>query len=200
MRHYKISGPRRNTPSEILAPHSVGLPSPFLLACCNAAPNVFWSTLAFVPLSIFCYQLMERFWLYAFGLLSLSAYIVPTSWFRHLELSSKPTVYRRLGVAWVNRFVQDGTLINGWLRRKYPQYRRIRSRTFAIHMARTSHYQERFHWAMFLFFLLCSLFAGVHKHMGWALILILTNVIYNLYPIWLQQYIRIRLSRSRLLL
>jgi hypothetical protein len=33
---------------------------------------------------------------------------------------------------------------------------------------------------------------------GWAVVLILLNIGYNLYPIWLQQYLRVRLQRQGL--
>ena len=172
-----------------------GPSSPVLRACYNAVPNVIWSVLSFLPISMFCYLLMERVWLYAFGGASLLAYILPISQFRHLELSSEPARYRQLRVHWVNRFVQHGSLINDLIRRRHPKYRRIRSRAAAVHLVRTTYYQERFHWAMFILFLLSSLYAVVHSHTGWALLIMVTNVIYNLYPIWLQQYIRMRLKR-----
>ena len=43
----------------------------------NAAPNVFWSLLAFAPVSIFCYRFMERAWLSAFVVASLIVFMVP---------------------------------------------------------------------------------------------------------------------------
>jgi hypothetical protein len=35
------------------------------------------------------------------------------------------------------------------------------------------------------------------REVGWAVVLILLNIGYNLYPIWLQQYLRVRLQRPR---
>jgi hypothetical protein len=158
--------------------------------------NVFWSVLSFLPISIFCYQFMERTWLYAFGAAGVLTYLVPESLFRYVELSSRLTLYRRLRVQWVNRFVQNGSAVNSLLRRKHPGYRRVRSRANALSVVRASHHQERFHWAMFTFFLLSGVYALAHSHPGWALLILLTNVFFNLYPIWLQQYIRMRLKRS----
>ena len=160
----------------------------------NAVPNVFWSLLAFVPVSIFCYQFMGRGWLWTFVVASLIAFMLPASTLRYLELSSTVATYRKLGVHWVNHFVQRGSFINQLLRRRYPGYPPIRSRTGIL---QTTYAQERFHWAVLLFFLLSSLYAITHGYPGWALLITIINVVYNLYPIWLQQYIRKRLSRSR---
>ena len=48
---------------------------------------------------------------------------------------------------------------------------------------------------MLVFFLLTTGYALARGHVGWAGLLTLLNVGYNLYPIWLQQYLRIRLGR-----
>jgi hypothetical protein len=35
------------------------------------------------------------------------------------------------------------------------------------------------------------------REMEWTVVLILLNIGYNLYPIWLQQYLRVRLQQLR---
>ena len=72
---------------------------------------------------------------------------------------------------------------------------RYRTRTASL-MQRT-YIQERFHWAVLLFFLLASLYGIAYGQLGWALLITVINVAFNLYPIWLQQYIRVRLNRFR---
>jgi len=163
----------------------------------NAAANVFWSVLAFAPMSVFCYRFMRRPWLSAFVVVSLLPLMVTTSTLRFLELSSTVVTYRKLGVHWVNHFVQHGTLINNLLRQKYPEYGRMRYRTRTASLMQSTYIQERFHWAVLLFFLLASLYGIAHGQLGWALLITIINVVFNLYPIWLQQYIRVRLNRFR---
>ena len=163
----------------------------------NAVANVFWSLLAFAPVSIFCSRFMEQAWLWAFVVASLMALMVPASKLRYLELSSTATAYRKLGVHRVNSLVQHGTLINHLLRRRYPEYRSMLSRSRTTYLLQSTYVQERFHWAVLLFFLLSSLYGITQGYPGWALLITITNVFYNLYPIWLQQYIRVRLNRSR---
>ena len=55
-----------------------------------------------------------------------------------------------------------------------------------------SYHMERFHGVLLLFFALVSLYALAHGYSGWAALLVLLNVGYNLYPMWLQQYLRLR--------
>lgn len=168
-------------------------PSPTLLAWYNAVPNVLWSGLSFTPLVLFCYQFVARPWLYGFGAVSLLVYACPTAWLRHGQLSTSTAPYRKLRVPAFSRFAQHGAFVNGLLRRRYPQYRYLPTRASAAKLVSTTYQQERFHWAGLVFFLLASGYAVAQGRLGWALLLTLLNVGYNLYPIWLQQYVRIRL-------
>ena len=163
----------------------------------NGVANVFWSLLAFAPVSMFCYRFMERGWRWAFVAASFVAWMVPASTLRYLELSSTLSTYRKLGVHRVNHLVQHGTFINHLLRRRDAEYRRMLSRAGTAYLLQSTYVQERFHWAVLLFFLLSSLYGIAHGFPGWALLITVINVVYNLYPIWLQQYIRLRLNRSR---
>jgi hypothetical protein len=172
------------------------LPSAATVAAYNAVPSVLWSVLAFGPLVVCCYRYVERPWLWGFVALSLTAYVWPVAWLRRLQLASSVQVYRRLGVPSISHVTQQGALINSLLRRRYPGYRVVVGRRSLARLRSTTYQQERFHWAGLLFFLLVSLYVGVEGQLGWACSLTLLNVGYNLYPIWLQQYLRLRLGAS----
>jgi hypothetical protein len=47
---------------------------------------------------------------------------------------------------------------------------------------------------LFVFFALATVYALWKGLAGWAVILSLTNLLYNVYPILLQQYIRVKLA------
>jgi hypothetical protein len=171
-----------------------GVPSAAVVACYNAVPNVLWSGLALGPLVVCCYRYVERPWLWGFVVVSLSAYAWPAAWLRRLQLATSVRVYRRLGVPGIGHFTQQGTLVNRLLRRRYPGYRALVGRRAVAKLLSTTYQQERFHWAGLVFFLLVSFYIGVAGQPGWVLSLTLLNVGYNLYPIWLQQYLRVRLG------
>jgi hypothetical protein len=147
------------------------VPSAALLAFCNAVPNVFWSVLSLTPICIFCYQYLPRLWLYGFLAISLLACVVPKAWFRRWQLSTRPAAYQRLGVPFINRG-----------RAALPAF------------IRTTYLFERFHLLLWMFFLLTTLYAAARGYAGWAGLLVFINVAYNLYPMWLQQYLRLRLE------
>lgn len=172
------------------------VPSPRLLGFYNAVPNLLWSALSLTPLTIYCYQHVARPWLYGFILVSLLVYGVPFSQFRRLQLSASLARYRKLGVPKLNQFTQHGTLINRLIQRAYPQYRHVRTRAALASFWRTTYYQEQFHLVLFVFFLLVGAYAVGYGQVGWAALLCLINLGYNLYPMWLQQYLRLRLAAS----
>ncbi|KUG05840.1 hypothetical protein [Solirubrum puertoriconensis] len=167
-----------------------------LAAWYNAVPNVLWSVLGFAPVVTFGYGYMERTWLYGLVTLSLLVYLLPIPWLQRLQLSQSAGVYRRLGVHRLNRITQNGTLVNARLRQRFPAFRQVQGRASAARYVRASYHLERFHLVLLVFFLGCTLYAAAHGYWGWALLLLLANIGYNLYPIWLQQYLRLRLRAA----
>jgi hypothetical protein len=178
-------------------PITAAPPSRTLVALANAIPNVFWSVLSIVPLSFFCYHYMSQPWLYSLLLRHLLVYGIPMAWFSRWQLSRTPARYRQLGVPAVGRLTQHGEFVNRFIRHHYPRYCRVRAHTVAA-VVRASYQVEQFHLGLFGFFLLSSLYALWHGQGGWALLIMVTNVGYNVYPIWLQQYIRVRLAPGQL--
>jgi hypothetical protein len=112
-----------------------------------------------------------------------------------LQLSARLAVYRKLRVPALNHLTQHGTLVNRLLRHHYPQYQYLPPRADLVKVVRTTYHMERFHWVMLVYFLLTTSYAVALGHWGWAGLLTLLNVGYNLYPIWLQQYLRLRLRQ-----
>ncbi|RZK16155.1 MAG: hypothetical protein EOO56_20580 [Hymenobacter sp.] len=112
-----------------------------------------------------------------------------------MVLSAAPAAYHRLRVPALNHLTQHGTVVNRLLRHRYPQYRHLPPRADLARLVRAPYQMERFRWVMLVFFLLTTGYAVALGHLGWAGLLTLLNVGYNLYPIWLQQYLRIRLRR-----
>ena len=170
------------------------LPSPAVVAFYNALPSVFWSVVHWVPLTLFCYQHLARPWLVGLVAVSLLAYALPKAWFRYWQLSTRPAAYQRAGVPLAGQLTQHGSVVNGLIRRQYPAYRHARSRQSVAGLLGNTYHMERFHVTALLFFLFASGYAVGHGYERWAGVLTLLNIGYNLYPIWLQQYLRLRLA------
>ena len=91
------------------------------------------------------------------------------------------------------RPLQDGDSINRRLRRLDPSYRVVRDRrTRAEHIA-GSIVNERWHTSWLVLGLVTMGSAVATRQYGWALLVTVTNVVFNLYPVFHQRYKRARL-------
>ena len=160
----------------------------------NAVPNIIWSILNLLPVSIFCYRFVNLKLLLLFLLISGFAVLLPKAFFQNIQLSNSVRVYKKLGVHWINKFTQNGEIINRLVRKKNPEYRVVSIKKPSINRLVGQTYMfEKFHFLLFIFFILITASAIIMQYPGWALIITVTNIIYNVYPCLLQQYIRIRL-------
>jgi hypothetical protein len=159
----------------------------------NALLNLFWSLLGFAPVFVFCYQFVTKPWIYGFAAASFSVYAIPGRTLSCLQLSSRTRPYRSLRVHWLVRITQGrGTLTPS---DHYPvQAAWFHDRVALEKIVRVTIARERFHLAVFIFFLLATGYAALDRRLGWSLLLCLSNLIYNIYPIWLQQYVRLRVG------
>jgi len=157
--------------------------------------NLVWSAICLIPISVFCYKFMDLKWFYIFLSLSILTVFLPKSFFNILQLSKSRSLYEKAGINFINKFTQNGDIINRLIRKKYPEYKIVsRKEISIIRLLRQSDMFEKFHFMMFAFFAFTTFYALLGHFYLWALVITITNLIYNLYPIFLQQYIRLRLS------
>jgi hypothetical protein len=163
----------------------------------NMIPNLFWSALLLIPVCVFCYSWMERKWFWTFFVGSTLAIFLPASFFDVIQLSKTSTAYRKLGVKFINRFTQNGDIINNMMRKKYPEYKVVSGNGISIRkLIEQTYVFEKFHFILFLFFLLLLIYAIGNGYFIWATVFFISNIVYNVYPMWLQQYIRVRLKTA----
>jgi len=165
-----------------------------LLNWYNMIPNLVWSVVNLVPISIYCYNHVDHRSLYIVIALSIVPGFFPHSFYDGMQIGRTPRIYRRLGVTFVNKLAQNGKIINRLMRKRFPGYKMIVYQRSSINKLLQQTYMfEKFHFIMFVFFSLITLYAMVNKHFWWAVIISITNLFYNIYPNLLQQYIRLKL-------
>lgn len=162
----------------------------------NIIPNIIWSVICLIPISVFCYTRMDTKIFYSFLVLSILTLLLPKSFFHLLQFGKTISFYKKSGVIFINKFTQNGTVINKIIRKEFPQYRVVSKRNISK-MISQSYMFEKFHFSLFSFFILTTLYALLQKSFVWVLIFITTNIIYNMYPILLQQYIRMKIRSNK---
>jgi hypothetical protein len=159
----------------------------------NTLTSLVWTVIFLGPVCEYCWHSVPLRALYLFAAVAILPYILPRSLLRHIQLSSNLRVYRRLRVTHLISFTQDAP----WFRRLAGKTDKRISRG-SDSLARVVHdtwTRERFHAGLLLFCALCSTVALFHFQMKWFIALTAINILYNLYPVWLQQYIRLRVRR-----
>lgn len=161
----------------------------------NLILNLAWSFIFLFPAVVFCYSKMERSWFIISLSISLVVIFLPVSFFNALQLSQSRLFYKKAGVEFFNQFIQYGTILNRIVKNKFPGYKRFHSKEEAFKKLFNQTYLfEKFHFIIFIFFIETAFFALINGYYNWMIFFILANILYNVYPIMLQQYIRLKLS------
>jgi len=161
----------------------------------NQLINVFWSVISFGPVSYFCYVYMYNQWFYIFLGVSVAGMVIPEKWLDRFTISKSTSFYRKAGVRFAQKFTQDGVLINQFIRKKNPEYEVIRNKKTIEKLRKKGFANEKFHLMMFIFFLLAGIYALICQYWLWGFIILLTNILFNVYPVLLQHYNRLRMMR-----
>jgi hypothetical protein len=146
----------------------------------NQVINFSWTILAFFPVCFYWWNQGVDWAFYAFLAVSLIAGCLPQKIYNQLSMGTDPAAYINLGVRTIRKFVQDG----GFKRNKLQGMRSYLN-TIAMY--------ERYHFICLVFFKCSSVYACLHEHIILGLLIFLVNVVYNVCPILLQQYNRLRI-------
>lgn len=85
-------------------------------------------------------------------------------------------------------------MVNRVIKNKYPEYKYVDNRQSFKKVMGKTYANEKFHYLVLVFFLCLSIYAFIENLIAWGIFISITNICYNLYPIFLQQYNRIRIK------
>lgn len=163
----------------------------------NLVLNLFWTLLNLVPAVCYFYTYLTTAWLWIIVPVSLLPYFLPAVLFDRLSAGNSRHWYQRLGVHLLLDYVQQGRFINRMIRKRYPTYRVIHNQLTIRRKINQTYMFERFHLGLLLDFFILTGHALTKAYWLWVAVLLLCNFVYNVYPILLQQYIRLRLGQLR---
>ena len=106
--------------------------------------------------------------------------------------------YEALGIRAFRAFATNGDWINRAARRADPSYRVLRDAPAARNFAAAMESGERGHLVLFCIGGASAAYATYIGWYGWAVVLALGNLVFNLYPVLLLRYNRARLLRAML--
>ena len=163
----------------------------------NMIPNLLWTAIFLIPITLFCYAYIVPKTTGILLGISLVPIFFPNSFFDKIQLSKNAYWYKKIGVKYLNTFAQNGSFVNKIIKKKYARFKVVSNTRASI---KKQYYQtyffEKFHFSLFLFFVMITIYAGIQKQFYWVVTLTICNLFYNIYPNLLQQYIRVKLRSS----
>lgn len=161
----------------------------------NMVPNLVWSILNLSPISVFCFNFLNFSYFYIFLGISFLPIFLKNSFLDKLQISKNTKTYQKIGVHLVNYVTQNGAIINGLIKNRFPTYRVVTNKKSSLaRLINQTYLFEKFHLIFFLFFTLVIIYALGQDYFYWAFVIFITNIVYNIYPNLLQQYLRLRLK------
>ena len=161
----------------------------------NMMLSLFWTMLNGIPVLYFSYvyiPLRLTIWV----LIGASiTYFLPHRWLDRMRISASDRIYKMLGIKTVRKLTQDGDWVNRYIKIRYPNASSTPKRQKFRHLRQKFYFLEKFHLHLMVYFLFASGYAVYLEKYLWAVVVLFCNVLYNIYPVLLQQYNRIRLRR-----
>lgn len=156
----------------------------------NQTINFTWSMLCIAPVFWFWFQMgVNNIFFYCITAISLIIGVLPQHIVNTLKFSSKIIFYKHFGVKYIKKFVQNGDIVTSLNRTstifKGKKYFRTYIKTVEMY--------ERYHLICLIFFFLTMLYCFIYGQIILSGLVLITNMLYNICPILLQQYNKLRL-------
>src|SRR4051812_26544639 len=113
----------------------------------NMIPNLLWSLLNLIPVGYFCYTLMPPKLFYIFLGISMAGYALPLSFYNTIQIRNL-NFLKKTGVSIVQKFAQNGAVINKLIRKKFPGYKLLYDRRTMESQYKKTYFFEKFHFVM----------------------------------------------------
>lgn len=158
----------------------------------NQIINFTWSILCIGPVFWFWFQVgVNNLYFYVFIGISFVIGLLPQRVIDSFQFSTKTNFYKRLGVRFIKKFVQNGDLVAS-LNQNKPLYKT--ENQYRNHLKTVVMY-ERYHIIGLIFFTLTIIYAFIIGQTTLSITILISNILYNLCPILLQQYNKLRIKK-----
>lgn len=159
----------------------------------NHSINLLYTALFFWPVVKLWWQNPDTFLLTVILVLSFIPFLLPTHLFLQLQLSSKRRFYEGWGIRFWQQFTQQGKLINRLAGEQKPMLLRKEFGKIKAAINRN----ERYHYAALVCFLGSLGYAISLEQWQLAGFIFVANGLYNIIPLLIQQYNKIRIGILR---
>jgi len=160
----------------------------------NQIINLFWTTVCFLPIVRLWYLYFHPTILIVSLAVSFLPVLIPTKYFGMLQISRNRKFYESLSIKALQSLTQDGKLVSTLADKENQHYRIIKTRV--VHKSYKSQIAlyERYHIICLAFFSISFVYAIKQQAFLISFLILFSNIIYNIIPILIQQYNKLRLG------
>lgn len=163
----------------------------------NQAINLFWTALSFIPIFLLWYGNYNWVSFSAALLISLVPFFLPVRFFIFLQISKDRKMFEFLGIKFFQAFAQNGRIVNKILRKQNSNFNDSKIRETARRPESQIVIYEQYYLSCFLFFIISLVYAILKNEILLAILLCAANLIYNIIPLLIQQYNKIRIEKLK---
>lgn len=158
----------------------------------NQTINLIWTILCMAPVCWFWFEMgVQNYFFYSFIIVSLITGVLPQRIINTLNLNSNRRFYERLGVKNIKKFVQNGDMVTSL----DPYSKLIKSKKYLRGYKKSVEMYERYHLIGLIFFFLSMVYGFSKGYFLHSVYILISNIIYNICPILLQQYNKQRINK-----
>lgn len=162
-------------------------------AIVNQSINIFYTAIFFSPVICFWKDYYTTVFLKITLYLTILTFFLPSRVYTFLQVSQSSKFYRKIGIPKFQQLTQQGNLAQK-LTKYFGGNSSLLSKEQKVDkLKRQISTFESFHCACLLFFVLTASYALFHQSLIFFFTIIVSNIFYNVIPILIQQYNRIRL-------
>jgi len=160
----------------------------------NQIVNLFWTAICFIPILRLWYLYYHPTILFVSLAVSFLPALIPAEYFSMLQISRNRRFYESLSIKSLQSFTQDGRLVSALAKKKNHDYRLIKKRVIHKNYKSQIAIYERYHMLCLAFFLVSLVYAIYQEAFLISILILISNIIYNIIPILIQQYNKLRLG------
>lgn len=160
----------------------------------NQGINLVYTIIFFTPVVLFWAEYYAVLPLIIFGSIAVCIFFLPSGFFKFFQLSNSRLFYKRIAVHWFQQMTQQGKYAQLLIKSLSGEGKILFNKNKTVRMNNQIRAFEAYHWACFAFFLATFSYALTKEAFGYATIVFICNIFYNVIPILIQQYNRVRLN------
>lgn len=160
----------------------------------NQSINLIYTAIFFLPLILLWFKFYSTYLMIVFISIALCIFFLPVEFYSFFQLSNSRIIYERFYIHKFQRFAQQGKYAKLLIERLTGKDYVIFKRHNISQLRNQFRTFEAYHWACLFLFSASIVYALINHAYLLTVLIFVSNLCYNIIPILIQQYNKVRLK------